>query len=585
MSEKQLTGYPSIDKPWLKYYSEEAISAPIPECTSYEYIWKNNKEHLEDVALIYFGKRIKYKRLFEKVDEACNAFVANGVKKGDKVIIFSSSTPEFVFSLLALMKIGAVANMINPVFAHEQIKQRVNETDAKIMLVLDVLFDRIRPIISELCTEKIIVMSVCNEMSGITKMVATLKKKKGISYNNNVVRWSEFLLDGRKVEISECIEYEKNMPAVMVYSSGTTGASKGIVLTNNGINATITHYLSPDFPYTRGDVFLQMIPVWFSTGVVLSILMPLCIGVTVVLEPMFCKENFVKGIKKYKPKMTLAPVSLWIYAMESEELKKINLNNMTYPFTGGELVLPKVENRINEFLRLRNCKSPLLKGYGMCELGSTVATDSLVKQKPEATGFPMKGVIVSAFDILTNEELKYGERGEIRVDSPAHMKEYFKNESATEEFFYKDTTGTMWGRTGDMGYVDEDGFVYILGRINDTFIAENQEKIYCFDVEAEILKNEHVAQCEVVGIAVGEYEIPVAHIIMDEHSNLQENELVTQIHSSLSGKLSEYCVPQGYKVCKTFPIKSSGKRDMEQIKNERQGFVIPTIDGVNRISF
>ena len=451
MSERELTGYPSIDKPWLKYYSEEAINAVMPQKTVYESIFDVNSKYLDDISLIYFGNKITYRTVFKNVEKAKKAFVANGVKKGDKVIMFMSATPELLYSLLALCRIGAVANMINPVFTVEQIRERINETNAEMMFVLDQLYGKVQPILNDLCVKKTVVIPVCNEMPGITKLIASVKLKRNIEYNDAVIKWSEFIKNGKTIENSSDAVYEKDVPLVIVYSSGTTGASKGIVLTNDGINATISHYLSPDFPYKRGDKFLQMIPVWFSTGVVLSLLMPLCIGITIILEPAFSKENFAKGIRKNKPQMTLAPLSLWIYAMESKELNNIDLSEMIYPFTGGELVLPRVESTINSQLRDRNCKSVLLKGYGMCELGGTVATDSLLKHKFGPTGYPMKGVTVAAFDMITNKELQYGERGEIRVDSPAHMKEYFNNLEATNEYFFKDEKGVLWGCTGDIG--------------------------------------------------------------------------------------------------------------------------------------
>lgn len=585
MEEKMQTGYPSIDKPWLKYYSEEAINAPIPQRTVYESIYELNSKYPNDVSLTYFGRKITYKTIFENVEKVKKAFIANGVKKGDKVIMFTSATPELIYATLALCRIGAVANMINPVFTVGQIKDRINETEAEVMLVLDQLYGKLQPILKELCIKKTVIIPVCNEMSGVTKLVASKKLKKNINYADTIIKWSDFIATGKLVENVPDVAYEKDLPLVMVYSSGTTGASKGIVLTNDGINATISHYLSPDFPYKRGDKFLQIIPAWFSTGLVLSMLMPLCIGVKIILEPVFSKENFAKGIKKHIPQMTLAPLSLWIYALESKELQDIDLSKLVYPFTGGELVLPKVEGILNNQLKERKCKSVLLKGYGMCELGSTVSTDSLLKYKAGPTGYPMKGVTVAAFDMITNKEMKYGERGEIRVDSPAHMKEYFKNPEATKEYFFKDENGTLWGRTGDIGYVDDEGFVYILGRAIDTYKAEDGTVVYCFDVETQIYKNENVALCEVVGLTVGDYEVPVAHIITEKNCELSEEQLIRDIHSCCVEHLPENSIPHGYKICDAFPIKNSGKRDMEKIMQDRKGFLLPIEDRIKKVNF
>lgn len=181
MSENIVTGYPSIDKPWLKYYSDEAINTSIPKRTVYESIYDNNIEHLDDIALVYYGRKITYKTVFDNVERVKNAFIANGVKKGDSVIMFTSATPELLYATLALCRIGAVVNMINPVFTTEQIIERVNETDADIMFVLDQLYGKIHPILDKICVKKIVIIQVYSEMSGITKMVASIKMKKILS--------------------------------------------------------------------------------------------------------------------------------------------------------------------------------------------------------------------------------------------------------------------------------------------------------------------------------------------------------------------------------------------------------------------
>ena len=354
-------------------------------------------------------------------------------------------------------------------------------------------------------------------------------------------------------------------------------------MTNDGINATISHYNSPALPYDRGYTFLQIVPVWFSTGIVLSVFMPLFLGITVILEPVFSKENFARDIKKHAPNMILGATSLWVYAASCPELKGADLSQMYYPITGGEQVLPKVEEKLNGFLKAHGSTAVLLKGYGMCELGSTVTSDSVQVQKRGAMGFPIARAMVAAFDQETNQELKYYERGEIRVCSPARMKEYFQNPEATSQFFYLDERGNAWGRTGDIGYVDEDGFVYILGRATDTYFSKQNRKVYCFDIENVILKNSNVAQCEVVGIPRGEYEVPVAHIVWENSSDEEIQEALNTIHEDCMAELDTDCVPWGYRSWVVFPVKNSGKRNIEQIRQERTGFVIPDGDKLKAV--
>ena len=579
------TGYPSKDKPWLKFYSEDTMSLPFITGTVFESLHRMNKDYPEDIALLYFNRKITYRQLFENVQRTRDAFLRAGIRKGDKVILFTSATPETVYTVLALCRIGATANMINPLFTEEQIIDRVNETDATLLVVLDQLCDKIAGVVSRTCIQRMIVVPVYNAMPAALGLAARWKMRKDIPYDENVVSWNDFL-KGAASDLPDA-PYEKDRSLIMVYSSGTTGASKGIVLTNDGINATLTNYVRSDYlPHRRGEAMLQMIPVWFSTGIVLSILMPMCIGVTAILEPVFSKESFAKDIKKYKPNIALGATSLWLYAATCKELKGEDLSAMHYPITGGELLIPRVEVALNEFLASHGCSSPLLQGYGMCELGGTVTTASVRYPKLGSAGIPLLGVVVSAFDRETLKEQKCGTRGELCVASPCAMKEYFKNPEATERYFFTDENGTRWGRTGDMGYLDEDGYVYVLGRCGDCFTTSSGAVAYCFDIENVILQDACVAECEVVDLSTEQGKgVPVAQIVLSKGTDEAQSDLLPRLHSLCQSRLAADCVPQGYKIVDAFPVKNNGKRDMEAIRENRAGYMLPENGSLKEISF
>lgn len=553
------TGYPSIDKPWLKYYTEEAIKSMPFQGSVYEHVFVKNQDYLENIALQYFGKKITYKELFQKTEIAAAALSEAGVHKGDNVILLMSSCPELVYLLLALNKLGAVANMINPLFSGEQIKKRINDTNAGLLIVWDQLYDMVKDIKSSLCIKKTVVIPAAESMPVFTGLIAGIKLKKKIPYGKDVIPWKAFIVHIGETKV-EAINDEE-LPAIMVCSSGSTGTSKSIVLINKGINATIAHYEFAGFEYDRSDSYLQMVPVWFGTGLIFSLLMPLALGMKVVLEPVFSAENFISDIVKYKPNMITIPTAIWIKACGEFDKKGCDLSFVKYPITGGEAVSGNFEEQINCSLSERGCEAKLLKGYGMCELGSTVTATSKSGNKHGATGYPIKGVTVAAFNIETNEECRYNERGEIRVLSPARMKEYFKQPSATAEFFWKDSRGQEWGRTGDVGYVDEDGFVFVEGRANDCFTTKNG-KCYCFDIENIILQDEGIEQCEVVGArSESGYDKPVAFVVAKS-----EEVSVDRLYELCKRNLTEDKVPVKINVIDRIPVKPSGKRDMEKLK-------------------
>lgn len=572
------TGYASIDKPWLKYYEQPAEL--ITGKSVYEVLFEHNHNNLAQVALEYFGQKISYQKLFERIEEAKSAFERAGVHTGDHVAFFASSTPEIIYSILALCRIGAVANMINPLFEPDQIKMRIEETSPRLIVVLDQLYSKFSMALGQstaMAETPIIIVPVANSMPWPTKCFAWFKAKGQTIRDGKTCFWNTFIANKGSAQTACDAQYEEQRAYIMVYSSGSTGASKGIVLTNEGICATISHYISPNFPYEQGNRFLQMIPIWFSTGIVLSVLMPLCLGVAVILEPVFSERSFAKDLARYQPNMTLAATSLWLYAINSKELRHKDLSFLRYPITGGELILRRVETAINHFLSTHGCNAPLIKGYGMCELGSTISTDDLRHQKPDAAGFPISGVTVAAFDLDTNIEQPYHQPGELRVLSPAHMKEYFKNPDATTKFFWTDTAGRTWGKTGDIGYIDEDGFVHVLGRTSDYFVGASGKRWYCFDIENIILKNPNIAQCEVIGLPQDGREVPVVHLVPEKESAIDIPKLLLSLHAACVDALDAECVPQGYRVCKAFPIKNNGKRDMDALKKVTHGFLFPPV--------
>lgn len=579
MNTQEKTGYPSIDKPWMKYYMQSDIQTKAPACTLYQNIYNNNSKYLKDTAISYYGNKITYEQLFNNVDACAKSLVKYGVREGECITLCTAAVPEAIYLMIACSKIGAIANFINPLLTTEQMVQRINDTKSKLLFVMDEMISYIVDAVPHTCIEKTVVMPVTESMPKLAKLVVCAGQKNRNKKRRDDKRfysWKSFTKYGNDYNGETERAYEKNRGCIMVYSSGTTGASKGILLTNDGINATIAHYDSEDFNYERGDTFYAVIPIWFSTGNVLDILMPLRMGMTVIPELQFEKERIIDGIKKYKPTMTLNPTSIWMALAQSKKGKKIDLKAMKYPITGGEAVTPQEEKIITDFLRKSGCNAPLIKGYGMCELGSTVTSTSPEHNKVRSSGYPIKGVTVAAFDTETNEELPYGQRGEIRVNSPARMKEYYKNPVETKKYFYEDQNHCIWGCTGDIGYVDEDGYLFVEGRASDSFYSEDVKRIYLFDIEHIVLEDEAVAQCKAVAVQINGKFKPILHVVLQKNGVTDAKTVIPRIHKKLSEQLSENAIPVAYKLRQALPVHPNGKRNVEALKAEDDGFVDST---------
>lgn len=596
MCEAKSTGYPSIDKPWLKYYSTEAIHTKPAECTVYQNIYQHNKEHLSETALEYFGVKITFSKLFEHVEACAKALLSNGVRAGDCVTLCTAGTPEAVYIVLACSKIGALANFVNPMFQPAQIRDRINETNAAFLFVLDKLYASVSSILSGTCIRHLVVLPATASLPAPLRILAELKSplepelKQALHENSKHSLWSAFIKTGSSYASPTEAPYQKDTPVVMVYSSGTTGASKGIVLTNDGINATIAQYETGFPEVSRQKKFLHIVPIWFSSGISISLLMPLCLGVSCVLEPLFSPETFTSDLEKYSPNYIFGATSLWLYAMKHLDSKH-DLSFLICPMTGGEQLLPETELQINEFLSAHHYSCGLQKGWGMCELGATVASTSSDKtpagprNKIGSTGIPLPLATVSAFDPDTGKELPYGQRGELQVSTPCCMKEYYQNPDATNAFFRVDEQGRKWGHTGDIGYLDADGFVYVLGRAVDYFIDAQSQKHYLFDIENVILQNPAVDICEVVVLHRDGSSFPVAHILLKKDFSGDKLQLLKELHTHCEQVLPAPAVPSAYKFRDSFSVKPSGKRDTEALTHEYNDYLVFENTAIHSVDF
>ena len=253
-TEHELTGFPSIDKPWLKYYSEEVIQTSLPQKTLYGYLYENNRNHMESTALNYLGNRITYQKFFEHIKETAIAFTTAGIKSGDMVTILSLLTPETIYCIYALNYIGAVANMGYLSLSEDEIVQMVEKTNSKAIIVLDVVAEKVMRVQEKLTSDMTIILSVESSMPWLMKSMIELKKWKKLSYDGKqMLSYVSFIKkyagQGHAVEVM----WEKDNPAVLVYTSGTTGEPKGVVLTNDNINAVAFQYRYSRLKFRTGE--------------------------------------------------------------------------------------------------------------------------------------------------------------------------------------------------------------------------------------------------------------------------------------------------------------------------------------------
>lgn len=570
-----LTGKASVDKPWLKHYIE------LPDYiendrTVYCELIEKNKNRKNRLALEYFGTKITFGELFKKINATSKALYANGVRDGDFVTICAAGIPETVYSFYALSKIGAVANMIAPYFDHEQLIKRIEDCNSDILIVMDTFYNDIKDAISKSRIKKTIVIPSLN-----ASLLGLVTKKTKIDRNNNELYWNEFIKEGKNIENVPMCEYKKEQPLAMVYSSGTTGAAKGILLTNDSFQNSVSAYDKMGFDFRAGLKLYQIVPPWFSTGLSTSIHLPLSKGISVFMDPRFDRKHFVKNVVKAKTNYTVAPTSMYEGFLDKSLIKNKELSHLKYPFEGGEPLSVEVRSAIESVFYEHGSNAELKVGYGQCEGGAGITTEIHNYQHPKGTvGIPLAGVVIGIFDENRNE-LTYGCRGEVLASTPCRMKEYYKNEEATNQYFYVDENGRKWNCTGDIGYIDADGYLYIEGRTSD-YSMVGDRKVYNFDIESVIKNVDGITNVDVLEKKdeIEENKIAV-HIIPDKEFmiSIQDNpeilaDKLFEIQTLIFDKFQdESIVPMLFKIRNSFPHAKSGKRDTVSMMHETEGFV------------
>lgn len=561
-----MTGKASIDKEWLKYYSEEQILGEMPEKTIFEYMKADNENHLNDIALKYFNTKMTYKQFFCKIEECEKSFVANGIKDGDIVTICMPNTPEAVIAFYALNKLGAIANMIHPLSGQNEIKNFINEVNSKIIITIDIACNKILNVANDTKLEKIINVTPANSMGFIVKKIYKYTKNAvKIPNDERLISWDKFIKMGRNLEnISDNeVKYTKDKLAVLLHTGGTTGKPKGVMLTNDNFNSMVEQFFKGENNFERGDSILAIMPVFHGFGLCSSIHLPLSVGVHPILIPKLNGKKLDKVFKKYKPNNIIGVPTLFKGMLTNKKLKNMDMSYLKYVVSGGDLVKDSLETDINTFLGQHGSKAKLSKGYGLSEAVAGVTFASKDYNLPSSIGIPMTDTNIKIVKPGTNDELFKGEIGEMCIKSPSVMKGYYNNNEETNK-----TMQDGWLHTGDLGYC-EDGIFYFAQRKGNMIISSGVN-VYPSNIEQVIETHEAVAVCAVIGIYHSyKLQVPKAYIVLKEGYEASE-ELKNEIASLCRENLNVYSIPYSYEFREKLPQTLLGKISHKELAEEEQ---------------
>ena len=559
-----------IKAPWEKYYTLKDKKLRIPDITIYDQVVKSAKKYPKYRAIRYFNTIINFEKLVKKIDRTAVCYSNLGIKKGDIVTICSPNIPEALISVYALNKIGAIASMLHPLSAEEEIKDSLNSTNSSYLLTLDIFYEKVSNIIDDTKVKKVLMTSASDSMGILLKLgykITQMGKVKSYRKNKKFLSWKKFL---RKYYYNKDMKFKKfgkNTPAVILQSGGTSGNPKNVVIQNR---AFILGSMQEKIQLKRlvpGDSALAIMPNFHGFGLSVSMHSPLALGCYTILVPQFNAKTIDTLFKKYNPSCILAVPTLFEALTNSNNVKNLDLSNLKYVVSGGDLLPKNLEDKINNYLKEHGCDSKISQGYGLSEAlaAVTLACDDV--NKSGSVGIPLCTNHIKAIDPNTRKALPANEVGELCIHSKALMMGYLNNESETNSALQIHEDGHIWLHTGDLGYLDKDGFVFIKGRLKRMIITSGYN-VYPSHIEEVIEKHPAVLQCTVVGLPHPyKQQIPKAFIVLKE-GYYDTKKLKEEIKEYCKKNLAKYMVPYEFEYRKKLPRTKLGKVDFRKLQGE-----------------
>lgn len=560
--------YASQAKPWLKYYDQKFIDQTLPALSAFEYVCQRSKNHLNDTALEYYGRKFTYADLIVNVKKTAAALRGAGVKKGDIITVVSIMTPEIIALFYAADMIGATLNLVDPRYSVEGIREYIEEVDSHLLVCLNVVYERCRQAAKRTNVEKVIVLSPADSLPPVMAVGYKLTTPDKNKYASNVIRWKQFIKGGEG-QSTAAEPYDPDHACVVVHTGGTTGSPKGVMLTDDCFNGIALQFQAYPKLFHRGQKLMNVMPPFIAYGFACGIHLPLVLGFTVIIIPNLDPAKLGSLVLKHKPEHMFGVPTHYQQLASDPKLRDKDLSFIINYAAGGDSLSRGAEQTVNDFLAAHGARYPIAKGYGMTEVSSAATVAAGLDNKPGSVGIPMVNTVVAAFEPGTDRELPIGQRGELCISGPCLMKGYYNKPEETAILLRRHPDGRVWAHTGDMGYLDEDGFVYLDSRIKRMIIRHDGFKVFPSMIENVVSRHPAVHQCSVVGCTDKDHtqgRLPFVYIVLKSDTTAKKKQVIRELERMCAEELPEYVQPVAYKFISSMPMTPVGKVDYRQLE-------------------
>lgn len=488
--------------PWESHLGDVPMHIEYFEGTMFDAIEKIAQEYPKQIAFDFMGKSTTYEELVDNITKCAKALKTIGVREGDKVTIAMPNCPQAIYMFYAVNLVGGIANMIHPLSAEKEIEFYLNESESVTAITLDQFYHKFEKIRQNTKVVNIIIASVKDALSKPIRagyMLTEGRKIKEIPKDAPVIMWRDFMRLSKACFYNFRVARKSDDPAVILYSGGTTGTTKGIVLTNKNFNALGQQVIAANPMFRVGDKMLAAMPLFHGFGLGVCIHTMLSQGGRCILIPRFTAKSYAKQIVKYRCNFIAGVPTLYEALLRLPSMEGTDLSCLKGVFSGGDSLSVELKKKFDKFLYDHKAVIQVREGYGTTETVTACCLTPPHMFKEGSIGLPFPDTYIKIVRPGTDEELPFGEEGEILLAGPTVMKEYMNHPEETASTLRKHADGLTWVYTGDLGIMDSEGFIYFKGRAKRMIISSGYN-IYPGQLENILDAHEYVQMSCVIGV-------------------------------------------------------------------------------------
>lgn len=568
--EEKLNKKNNIKTPWLKYY-KEGVPAHLnyPKGTMVGYFLEAVARYPENIAIEYYGRTYTYRAFYEMIRDTAKSLKSQGVKEGDTIAICMPNTPEAILMFYAANMVGALVSLIHPLSAEKEIQNYINGSGATFLLSLDLVYDKVHNIVDNTCIKKIVIASAGDSLKTIKKFLYKFKNRgtvPKIELTDDIMTWNEFINYGYDYQGEIACLKGANDPAVILYSGGTSGDPKGILLTNMNFNALALSCHKMIEQSGEGESILAILPIFHGFGLGVCIHTTLGCGMRVVLVPNFNPKDFGKLLHKHKISIVCGVPSLF-ESLTKTSMGKNDLLKLKSAISGGDFMSKDLKNKVDTYFREHGSNAEIRVGYGLTEASAAICVTPTGEYRESSIGVPFPDTYIKVVRVGTHDEVPYGEDGEICISGPTVMMGYLNNLEETIQTLQIHEDGRTWLHTGDVGSMDKDGFVYFKQRVKRIIIS-NGYNLYPSYIETIINSHPDVFTSTVIGIPhPKKVQVAKAYIVLKDGVK-PSKDVEKSIRLHCEKNLARYSLPAVYEFRESLPKTLVGKVAYRELEKE-----------------